>query len=150
MTDPSTMGSAMSTVGPVDTAVLVFDGAELSAELAPQLLSLHTSGDVRILDLALVRRTVDGTVVVGEVEDSPVAAAFEPITRTEVDLLSDEELAEVAAALAPGTTALVVVWENTWHERLAAAAASLGGRLAALERIPHDTVVAALAALDEE
>ncbi len=150
MTDPGTTDGAAQTVGPVDTAVLVFDGDELSADLAPQLLALHTSGDVRVLDLALVRRAADGTVVVAEVEDSPVAAAFEPITRTEVDLLSDEELAEVAAGLEPGTTALVIVWENTWHNRLAAAAAGLGGRLAALERIPHDAVVAALAALDEE
>ena len=46
--------------------------------------------------------------------------------------------------------ALVVVWENSWAARLAAAIRSSHGTLIEQERIPHETVLRAIAALDEE
>jgi hypothetical protein len=45
---------------------------------------------------------------------------------------------------------MVVVWENSWAARFATSVRSLDGRVAMLERIPHENVERAIIALDAE
>jgi hypothetical protein len=42
------------------------------------------------------------------------------------------------------------VWENSWAARLAAAVRASHGRLISQDRIPRETVLRAIAALDED
>jgi hypothetical protein len=65
-------------------------------------------------------------------------------------LLSDEDLAAVAEGMPAESSALVVVWENVWAARLAAAVRGSHGQVAALQRVPRETVTAAIEALDQE
>ena len=44
----------------------------------------------------------------------------------------------------------MVVWENSWATRFAAEVRASHGRVAMLERIPHENVERAISALDEE
>jgi hypothetical protein len=44
---------------------------------------------------------------------------------------------------------MVIVWENSWAARLAAAIRGARGLLVGQERIPRDAVLQAIAALDE-
>ncbi|KQV21868.1 hypothetical protein ASE03_16210 [Kitasatospora sp. Root187] len=134
----------------MDVAVVAFDGNRFNGKVAPALLDLQKSGTIRILDLTFIRKGRDGAVEVVEVADSEVAAAFERTTQVEFDLLSEDDLQTVAAELEPGSSALVLVWENTWAARLSAALRNSDGRVLFLERIPRDEVVAAITALDEE
>jgi Family of unknown function (DUF6325) len=133
-------------IGPVDVAVIRFDGNAFDGNLAPALAELHESGTVRIVDLAFVRKETDGSATILEVGDDQIAAAFENVTGTRFDLLNDEDLDEIAVGLEPGSSALVVVWENTWAARFAAAVRSAQGTVVALERIPRDSVLAAVLA----
>jgi hypothetical protein len=137
-------------IGPVDVGVILFEGSQFSGDVAPALAKLHDSGTVRVIDLALVRRDDDGSVAVVEIEDSEVAGAFGGINADPLDLLSAEDLTEAASGLELGSSALVVVWENTWAAEFAAAVRASNGRVIVQERIPHETVVAALAALDAD
>lgn len=136
-------------MGPVDVAVITFDRSEPDRELAPVLADLQVSGIVKVLDLAFVRKMADGTTSITELADISVASAFERIAQDQVDLLSEADLTELAAALAPASSAMVVVWENSWAARLAAAVRSSSGRLAMLERIPPENVDRAISALEE-
>lgn len=136
-------------IGPVDVAVIVFDDNEFNGEIAPALAELHDSGTVQILDLAFVAKGEDGKTVVIEVEDSSAAERFDGLSE-ELDLLNDEDLDYFAADLEPGTSALLVVWENTWAKRVAGAVRDNNGRLAGMMRIPHETVAAAINALQDE
>jgi hypothetical protein len=137
-------------IGPVDVAVIVFDADEFNADVAPALTELDESGTVHVIDLAFVRKETDDSVSYVEVEDAEVARAFERLNKEHFDLLSDEDLTEIASGLDPGTSALVIVWENSWAGRLASAVRASHGRLIAQERVPRDTVLRAIAALDEE
>ncbi len=137
-------------IGPVDVAVILFEGNEFNGEVAPALLDLHEAGTVRILDLAFVRKDADGTSSFLEVTDADVAHVFDRVSEGHYDLLNDTELEEVAEGLDAGTSALVVVWENTWAARLGAAIRGSNGTVVALERIPREDVLVAIAALDEE
>lgn len=85
-----------------------------------------------------------------ELADSDVAEVFHRVTGDEFDLLSDQDLETVAQDLPPESSALVVVWENTWAARLTAALRDSNGQLLFMERVPRADVVRAIAALDEE
>ena len=137
-------------VGPVDVAVVLFEGNRFNGEVAPALAELQQSGTVRIIDLALLTRDADGNAGFIEVEDAEVADAFAGISESQLDLLNDEDLMSMAEGLDPNSSAMVVVWENTWASRLAAAVRGSGGEVISYLRIPRETVVAAIEALEEE
>lgn len=140
----------VDSVGPVDVAVIGFEGDQFNGDIAPALLELADSGVVRIIDVSFVGKGVDGTVTTIEAEDSEVAEAYERVTATQFDLLSDEDIDAVAEDLEPGTAAMVIVWENTWAARLAQSIRASNGRLISLDRVPHETIVSAITALEEE
>jgi hypothetical protein len=131
-------------------AVILFKGNEFNGDVAPALLDLSDSGIVRIIDLAFVRKDADESISYAEVADAQVADAFERLSDAQFDLLSDEDLNEIATELKAGSSALVIVWENSWAGRLAAAIRASHGQLMSQERIPRETVLRAIAALDEE
>jgi len=136
-------------VGPVDVAVIVFEGNKFSGDVAPALAELNDNGTVRIIDFAFVRKEADGSASVVEAGDAEVAEQFD-FHATRFDLLSEEDLVGFADELEADSSALVVVWENSWAARLAAAVRASHGRLISQERIPRETVLRAIAALDEE
>lgn len=138
------------TIGPVDVAVFVFEGNDFNGDVAPAIAELSDREIVRVIDLAFVRKEQDGSTSYIEVGDADVADEYARINGTELDLLSDEDLEQFAADLAPSTSALVVVFENTWSARLAAAVRESHGRLESLVRIPRETVLNAFEALTEE
>ncbi len=144
------MATALSaeTVGPVDVALILFEGNRFNGDVAPAIVELQQSGIVHVIDLALLAKDDDGKVAFLEVGDEDSVDGFERLAVDQVDLLSDEDLEELAAGLDPGSSALVVVWENTWTSRLAQAIRDSHGRLLLHERIPRETVVAAIDDLD--
>jgi len=80
--------------------------------VAPALTELSESGTVRIIDLAFVRKDVDGKVSFVEVEDADVSELLKSVNGGQFDLLNDEDLVAMAEALDPGYSALVIVWET--------------------------------------
>ena len=139
-----------NSIGPVDVAVIRFEGQEFSGDVAPALAELDRNGTVHIIDLAFLRKEADESISCLEVGDERVAREFEQLIDTQFDLLSDDDLAEIASGLEPGSAAMVVVWENSWAARLAAAIRGSHGQVVVQERIPRDTVLRAIAALDQK
>ena len=137
-------------IGPVDVAVIVFEGNQFSGQVAPALLDLHRGDVVHIIDLAFVARAEDGSTIALEIEDPTIAEHFGGIIEDPVDLLSDDDLGDIAEGLEPGNSALVVVWENSWAAALATAVRNSNGQVILHDRIPREIVEAAVAALDEE
>ncbi len=132
---------------PVEVAVLEFPGSRFNGEIVPALIELVDDGIVRILDLVVVTRDVDGTVTAIELSDlAPDAAAPVDDLDGEVSgLLAEDDFALAGEALSLGSTALMIVWEDTWARRVVDAVAASGGRLVAHDRLDAETVAAALA-----
>jgi Family of unknown function (DUF6325) len=135
-------------LGPIDYVVLEWQGQQPNAgEVQPLLMDLVDRGIIRILDIAFVAKDQDGSVSAIDIGDlKQVAAAFAEFEGASSGLLGFEDLQEAAAALDPGTSAAVLVWENRWAAPVAAALRRSGGQLVASGRIP---VQAILATLDE-
>ncbi len=137
-------------MGPVDVAVIAFEGNDFSGDVAPALADLQASGTVKVIDMAFVRKAADGSTSVAELADEPIAGAFGQLADTQVELLSEADLADLAGALAPDSAAMVVVWENRWAARFASAIRESHGRVAMIERIPQENVERAINALEDE
>jgi len=136
-------------LGHVDVAVILFDGLDVGDDVAAALSELHSSGTVRIIDLAEVSKAADGSVTLIEPADGETGTALDSVGDDPLDLLSEADLLEIGEGLDPGQTALVVVWDNAWAVRLASAVRSSGGEVVAFERIPREIVQIAIEALNE-
>jgi uncharacterized membrane protein len=136
-------------MGPIDYIVLEWPGRQPSGEVAPHLLDLVDRGIVRILDIAFVTKDDDGSVTAVELSDlGEAAAAFGAFDGASSGLLDFEDLQDAAAALEPGTSAAVIVWENRWAAPVGAAVRRSGGQLVASGRIPVQAVLASLDAIE--
>jgi hypothetical protein len=137
-------------LGPIDYVVLEWPGAFPDAgEVQPLLLDLVDRGIIRILDIAFMAKDEDGSVSGLDVGDlKQVAAAFAEFEGAASGLLGFEDLQEAAAALEPGTSAAVLVWENCWAAPVAAALRRSGGQLVASGRLPVQAILAALDAVE--
>lgn len=137
-------------MGPIDYIVVEWPGRQPTGEALPHLVDLVERGIIRVLDLAFITKGEDGSV--GGLEISELAEQVEEMKVFEgasSGLLSDEDTAEAAAALEPGTSAAVLVFENRWAGPFAAAVRRSGGQLVASGRIPVQAVLAALEAAEE-
>jgi hypothetical protein len=136
-------------MGPIDYLLVEWPGKQPEGEIAPYLVDLVDRGLIRILDLVFLAKGDDGTIAAMEITDlgGEVAelAIFEGASS---GLLDDEDLDEAGAALEPGTSAALLVYENTWAGPFAAAVRRSGGQLVASGRIPVTDVLAALDAVE--
>ena len=136
-------------MGPIDYLLVEWPGRQPNGEVAPHLVDLVDRGLIRILDLALVAKDEDGTVAGLDLADLGDGAAELTIFEgASSGLLGDDDLSEAGAALEPGTSAALLVFENTWAAPFAAAVRRSGGQLVASGRIPVDDVLAALDAAE--
>jgi len=138
-------------MGPVDYVVLEWADDQLpSGEVQPLLLDLVDRGIIRILDIAFLAKDRDGSVSGIEVGGGlqQLAAAFAEFEGASSGLLGDDDLQEAAAALEPGTSAAVIVWENRWAAPVAVALRRSGGQLVASGRIPVQAILASLDAVE--
>ena len=71
--------------------------------------------------------------------------AFADLDHDIEGLVSTEDLDHEADLLEPGTSAIIVVWENLWAQRFTDAVRAAGGVLVDNQRIPAEVVEAALA-----
>jgi hypothetical protein len=137
-------------MGPVDYLVIEFPENRLDGTAFPLLMDLVERGIVRVLDLAFVAKAEDGTVAGLDLRDLDATGDFDLtiLEGASSGLLGDDDLAEAAGALAPGSAAGVLIYENTWAAPFAAALRRGGGQLVASGRIPVQALLAALDAAD--
>ena len=109
------------------------------------LVDLVERGLIRVLDLAFITKDEDGNVAGLDIADVgaevPEMKVFEGASS---GLLGDDDITEAAVALEPGTSAAVLVYENSWAGPFASAVRRSGGQLVASGRIPVQAILAAL------
>jgi len=136
-------------MGPIDYVIVEWPGRQPNGEAAPYLIDLVERGLIRILDLTFIAKADDGSVTKLEIADlGDEVAAFAEFEGASSGLLSDEDTSEAASALEPGTSAALLVYENSWAAPFAAAVRRSGGELVASGRIPAQDLIDALDAAE--
>jgi hypothetical protein len=136
---------AIMSLGPVEYIIVGFPGNKFKGNILPALADLVENGTIRVLDLAVVKKDADGSVLAVEVEDlageEAEAFAFEKAIG---DLLNEEDLMYIGDLLEPDSTAAVLIWENLWARRFVETIREADGVLVDYDRIRHEVVQAAV------
>jgi len=137
-------------MGPIDYLLIEWPGRQPTGEAAPFLVDLVDRGLIRILDLTFIAKAEDGSVAGLEISDlGQQVEELKVFEGASSGLLSEDDTAEAAAALEPGTSAALLVFENAWAAPFASALRRSGAQLVASGRIPVQAVLAALEAAEE-
>ncbi|MFN8157029.1 MAG: DUF6325 family protein [Candidatus Nanopelagicales bacterium] len=137
-------------LGPIDYLVVEFPPTYTTGEGLPYLVDLVDRGIIRILDLVWIKKLDDGSVAVVEVTeiDGALDLDLEIFDGARSGLLGDDDIAEAGEAVAPGSAAGILVYENTWAAPFATALRRGGAQLVASGRIPVNAIIAALDELE--
>jgi hypothetical protein len=135
-------------LGPIDYVVVEFPaGAKnFTGEMATELLKLVDAGTIRVIDVLILDKNEDGTVDATELADIDQLGEMQTIEAELAELLAAEDVDHLAAAMEPGSTAGVLIFENLWAAPFASAARRSGGQLIANGRIPIQAIIASLEA----
>ena len=133
-------------LGPVDYLVIEFQrGARhFTDEMANELAVLAETELIRILDIVVLDKHDDGEIEAFELDDLEELDAFRAIGAEMAEFLAADDVMNLAAAMEPGTTAGVVIWENTWAAPFVSAVRHSGGQVVANGRIPVQAILDSL------
>jgi len=125
-------------IGPVEYIAIAFPGNKFSGKIIPAIQELQESGTIRVLDLVIISKDGDGNVTGIELsetspEEQATLAALGVQSR---NLLGQEDIEDIGAALDPNSTAGLMIWENVWASRFAQSLRDADGILIANGRIP--------------
>jgi hypothetical protein len=142
------MTDQLDELGPVDYLVVEFppDTANFTGEMATELAKLADSGTIRLLDILILRKDDNGDIEALEIDDLDEVSEIVHLEADIAEILAADDVAHLAAAMENGTTAGVIVWENSWAAPFASAARRAGGQLVATGRIPIQAIIASFEA----
>jgi hypothetical protein len=152
MTDITIEGASQSTdldsLGPVDYIVVEFPAGKsnFTGEMAEELLALVDSGTIRVIDVLILTKDEDGSVDAMELSDIEELGELQAVEAQLAELLAADDVENLAAAMEPGSTAGVLIWENLWAAPFASAVRHSGGQLIANGRIPIQAIIASIEA----
>jgi Family of unknown function (DUF6325) len=147
-TERTEQNTDLDSLGPVDYIVVEFPAgaSNFTGEMAEELIALVESGTIRVIDVLILTKNEDGTVDAMELSEIEQLGPLQAVEAQLAELLAEEDVANLAAAIDPGSTAGVVIWENLWAAPFGAAARRSGGRLIANGRIPIQAIIASIEA----
>jgi hypothetical protein len=139
---------SLDELGPVDYLVVEFPAgaSNFTGEMANELVALVDAGTIRLIDVLILTKAEDGTIDAMELSDIEELGELEALESELAELLAAEDVEHLAAAMEPGSTAGVLIWENLWAAPFASAARRSGGQLIANGRIPIQAIIASIEA----
>jgi hypothetical protein len=135
-------------LGPIDYLVVEFPSGQqnFTGEGAAELLRLHDAGLIRVMDLVIIGKAEDGSVMAQELGDLDDMGEFARLEAELAETLAEEDVLALGAVMAPGSIGAVLVYENLWAARIGSAIRHAGGQLVTQGRIPMQALIAAVEA----
>jgi len=135
-------------LGPVDYLVVEFPAGKsnFTGEMARELGALVDAGTIRVIDVLILVKDEDGAIEALELSDLEQLGELQALEAQLAELLAADDVADLAAAMDPGSTAGVLIYENLWAAPFASAARRAGGQLIANGRIPIQAIIASIEA----
>ena len=139
---------SLDELGPVDYLVVEFAAGQqnFTGEAATELLRLHDAGIIRVMDLVLIGKGADGTVMAQELGDLDDMGEFARLETELAETLAEADVLTFGEVMQPGSLGSVLVYENLWAAPFGAALRHAGGQLIANGRIPVQAMIAAVEA----
>ena len=108
--------TSLDELGPVDYIVVEFPAgaSNFTGEMAQELVRLVETGTIRLIDVLILTKDEDGSVEAMELSDLEELGQLAAVEAELAELLAADDVAHLAAAMEPGSTAGVLIWENLW------------------------------------
>jgi len=136
-------------LGPIDYLAVEWPDRHVTGEGFRLLMDLVDRGVVRVLDLLFIAKDADGRVSEIDVADVEHSDALdERLWGLASGLLDQSDIDQVASAIAPGSLAGILVYENVWAVPMWTAIDRSNARLVGAGRVVTDDLIAALDAPD--
>ena len=138
---------SLDELGPVDYVVSSSRrGSRTHRPGSRTALQLHDSGIIRVMDLVIIGKGEDGTVMAQELGDLEDMGEFARLETELAETLAEADILRIGAAMGPGSLGAVLVYENLWAAGFASAIRHAGGQLVTQGRIPVQAIIAAVEA----
>jgi hypothetical protein len=130
------------TLGPIDFLALEFPGNKFDGSILTSLLELVQAGVIRIIDLVVIVKDQEGSVLVRELQelDPDTIRVLDPLQVEVTSMITRNDIDGNAAALANNSAAGLLLIENLWAVKTKQAMLDADARLLLFERIPHEVV----------
>jgi hypothetical protein len=150
MTSSEVPAPQRGALGPVSYLIVEFPGNKMTGEAFPQLVDLVDRGLIRILDLEFVRRDRDGSTRMIELADIDHDGKFDlaVFEGSKSGILDDSDFDDAAAAIEPGSSAAIMIFENHWALPFVQALRRGSAQVVAAGYIPQDELTEALNATE--
>src|SRR5262245_40149459 len=136
-------------MGPISYLIVEFPGNKMTGEGFSALIDLVDRGMIRTLDLRFVTRGDDGSVTALELQELESGefdlSIFEGVSS---GLLDQSDFDDAAAALQPGSSAGILIFENRWATTFVEALRNSDAQLVAAGYIPLADIAASLDATE--
>ena len=138
-------------LGPISYLIVEFPGNKMTGEGFSTLIGLVDQGIIRILDLVFVTRDTDGSIrslLLADLDHDGTfdLAAFEGVSS---GLLDQSDFDDASAAIEPGSSAGILIFENVWAINFVQALRNSDAQLVAAGYIPLAPNAASLDATDK-
>lgn len=142
------MDDGLDRLGPVDYLIVEFPVGhqDFKGAIADELLRLHDSGTIRVMDLVILAKADDGSIDAMELSDLPELDELARLEEQLAETLAEDDVIALAETMRPGSVAGVLVYENLWAAPFGSAVRHAGGQLIASGRIPVQAIIAAVEA----
>ena len=138
-------------LGPIDYLIVEWPaGKEPTGEGLEHLVDLAERGLIRVIDLAFVMKEEDGTVKGIAVADLDADGKLDLVQfeGASSGVLGQDDYDQASAALEPGASAAILLYENRWAAPFATALRKSGAQLVANGRIPVNALMQRLDELE--
>ncbi len=138
-------------LGPIDFLIVEWPkDRQPTGDAFPHLVDLVDRGLIRVLDFGFVHKDDDGTVAALRLSDTDLDGEpeLDLFVGASSGIMGDDDYEDAGSVLAPGCSAAVLVYENTWAAPFATALRRGGAQLVGTGRIPTQAILGALDELD--
>jgi hypothetical protein len=123
--------------------MIQFPGHQFNSEIVSTLMDLVHQETIRIIDIIFFKKDRSENLTILELHqlNAPEFAVIEAIVNEVGGLLTEEDIQEFAATLAPNSSAGVILFEHTWAAHLRNAIQDRQGNIVLNSRISQSVVV---------
>jgi len=134
-------------LGPIDYIVIEWPASrQPTGEALPHLVDLVDRGLIRILDLTFIHVEEDGTV--SGIDINNVGGELSVFEGASTGLIDQDDIDQAGSVVERGSSAALLVFENTWAAPFATALRKTGAQLVSSGRIPVNAILARLDELE--